>query len=383
MKPLEQARIAIVNEWFGLSYGGAEQVLIAMLEVFPRADLYALIHDPTGLRGTPLEGAPVQTSFLQSMPLAKKKYRTYLPLMPLAVERFNLSAYDIVISSSHAVAKGAIVPPGQLHICYLQARNLKYAYEDRFLYPSGRFSGLVQDFFLSKIRVWDGVASKRPAFTIANSRYVSGWHLRRHGVPSTVIYPPVDVSLFSGYSKPSTDDYYVIAGRLEPYKRMDVVVEAFNRVGLRLAVLGEGSMLGALKRMAAPNIEFMGHCDRKTVADVVARAKAFVFASREDFGIAPLEAQACGTPVIAYGEGGALETVVGWPAPEATGMFFDAQTPDALEEAVRFFEEHVGEIKPESCRRNAERFREERFQEEFQTTMERLWSKFQRGERLE
>jgi glycosyltransferase involved in cell wall biosynthesis len=383
MKPLEQARVAIVHEWLD-KYTGSERVLAAMLEVFPGADLYALIHDPDGLRGTPLERVPVQTSFMQSLPLVKKNYRTYLPLMPLAVERFTLSAYDIVVSSSHAVAKAAIVPPGTLHVCYLQARNLKYAYEDRFFYPGGKFLRLVQDSLLTFIRVWDEAASKRPAFTIANSQYVSGWHLHRHGVPSMVIYPPVDVSLFSSYFQPSRyDDYYVTAGRLEPYKRMDAVVEAFNRLGLRLVVLGEGSMLGALRRMAAPNIKFVGHCNSKTVARVFASAKAFVFASREDFGIAPLEAQACGTPVIAYGEGGALETVVGWPAPDATGMFFDAQTPDALAEAVRFFEEHDGEFKPESCRRNAERFGEERFREEFQTTMERLWSNFQRGERLE
>ncbi len=380
IKPLEQARVAIVHEWLD-KYTGSERVLAAMLEVFPEAHLYALIHDPDGLRGTPLEGLPVRTSFLQSLPLAKRRYRTYLPLMPLAVERFDLSAYDIVISSSHAVAKGAIVPPGQLHVCYLQARNLKYAYEDRFFYPSGRFLGVAQDFFLSMIRVWDEVASKRPAFTIANSRYVSGWHLRRHGVPSAVIYPPVDVSLFSRYSQLFKDDYYVTAGRLEPYKRMDIIVEAFNRLGLRLAVLGEGSMLGSLRRVAAPNIEFMGYCDSETVASVLAKAKAFVFASREDFGIAPLEAQACGTPVIAYGDGGALETVVGWPAPDATGIFFGAQTPDALEEAVQFFEDHEGEFEPESCRRNAERFGEARFRAEFQAALERLWNDFQCGER--
>jgi glycosyltransferase involved in cell wall biosynthesis len=382
MKPLEQARVAIVHEWLD-KYTGSERVLATMLEVFPEADLYALIHDPDGLRGTPLERVPVQTSLMQSLPQAKKNYRTYLPLMPLAVERFNLSTYDIVVSSSHAVAKAAIVPPGTLHVCYLQARNLKYAYEDRFFYPGGRFLRLVQDSLLTFIRVWDEAASKRPAFTIANSQYVSGWHLHRHGVPSVVIYPPVDLSHFSSYFQPSRDNYYATAGRLEPYKRMDVVVEAFNGLGLRLAVLGEGSMLGTLRRAAAPNIEFMGHCDSETVARVFANAKAFVFASREDFGIAPLEAQACGTPVIAYGEGGALETVVGWPAPDATGIFFDAQMPEALEVVVKFFEEHEGEFKPESCRRNAERFSKQCFREEFRTTMERLWSKFQLGQRLE
>jgi glycosyltransferase involved in cell wall biosynthesis len=320
---------------------------------------------------------------MQSLPQAKKNYRTYLPLMPLAVERFNLSTYDIVVSSSHAVAKAAIVPPGTLHVCYLQARNLKYAYEDRFFYPGGRFLRLVQDSLLTFIRVWDEAASKRPAFTIANSQYVSGWHLHRHGVPSVVIYPPVDLSHFSSYFQPSRDNYYATAGRLEPYKRMDVVVEAFNGLGLRLAVLGEGSMLGTLRRAAAPNIEFMGHCDSETVARVFANAKAFVFASREDFGIAPLEAQACGTPVVAHSQGGVAETIIGCPAPDATGLLFDAQTSDGVVAAVQLFETSEEQFDPQACRRNAERFGQERFRRTFKAAVEGLWDKFQRGENPE
>lgn len=385
MKPLTEARIAIVYEWFVRYVGGYERVSANFREIFPEADHFALVHDPEGFRGSPLEGLTVRKSFIQFLPGAKRNYQLYLPLMPMAVERFDLSAYDIIISSSHAVAKGVITSPDQLHICYLQARNLKYAYEDRFFYPHNAISGFIQDFFLSKLRVWDSIASRRPDATIANSRYVSNWHLHRHGVRSSVIYPPVDITHFLEHFQPAKDEYYVTVGRLEPYKRTDLIVKAFISTGLRLVVIGGGSMLVALKRMAASssNIEFLGHRDSTSVARSIAKAKAFVFASREDFGIAPLEAQACGTPVIAYGRGGALETILGWPAPNATGLFFDAQTPETVEAAVQRFEVDKAEFKPEACRRNAERFRQERFQQEFQATVEELWGRFQRGEELE
>lgn len=383
MKPFSQARIAIVHEWLVRYVGGVERVVMNLSELFPGADHFALVHDPDGFRGSPLEKLRVRTSFIQALPRAVSNYPMYLPLMPLAAERFDLSDYDLVISDSHAVAKGVITSPDQLHVCYLQARNLKYAYEDRFFYPRNAVSGFIQDFFLSKIRVWDSIASRRPDFTIANSRYVSDWHLHRHGVRSSVIYPPVDIEHFSGYLQKTKDDYYVIVGRLEPYKRVDLIVKAFNSLGLRLKVIGDGSMLEPLKRMATnPNIEFLGHQDSMTVARSIAKAKAFIFASREDFGIAPLEAQICGTPVIAYGSGGASETIVGLPSPDATGLFFDTQTPEAVKEVVNRFESQETEFDPEACRRNAERFGQPRFQKEFRATVEDLWNKFQLGERL-
>ena len=383
MKPLSQARIAVVHEWLVRYVGGYERVLANLHAMFPDADHFALVHDPEGFRGSPLEKLDVRTSFIQPLPRSIQNYRLYLPLMPLAVERFDLSRYDIVISSSHAVAKGVITSPDQLHICYLQARNLKYAYEDRFFYPRKTVTSFVQDYFLSKIRVWDSIASKRPDFTIANSRYVSAWHLHRHGVRSAVIYPPVDVGHFSNHFLPTKDEYYVTVGRLEPYKRVDLVVKAFNSLGLRLVVVGDGTMSETLKRMALGNVEFVGHQDSTSVARLISKAKAFVFASREDFGIAPLEAQICGTPVIAYGRGGASETIVGLPAPDATGLFFDAQTPEALEAAVRLFETHKEELRPEVCRRNAERFGQERFRREFEAAVNELWDRFQHGEGLE
>lgn len=383
MRPFSQARIAIVHEWLVSYVGGYERVLANFHEMFPDADHFALLHDPEGFRDSPLEELVVRTSFLQSLPRSGQNYRLYLPLMPLAVERFDLSGYDIVISSSHAVAKGVITSPDQLHICYLQARNLKYAYEDRFFYPRETISGFVQDYFLSKIRVWDGVASKRPDFTIANSRYVGDWHLHRHGVRTAVIHPPVDVGHFSKYFRRDKDEYYVTVGRLEPYKRVDQIVEAFNSLGLRLVVVGAGTMSEILKRMARDNVEFVGHQDSTTVARLISRARAFVFAAREDFGIAPLEAQICGTPVIAYGHGGAAETVVGLPALDATGLFFDSHTQEALQAAMRLFEARKDQLEPEACRRNAERFGQERFRREFEDAVSVLWDRFQGKERLE
>lgn len=378
MKPFSQTRVAVIHEWLVRYVGGAERVVANIHASFPGADHFALVHDPKGFKGSPLEGLDVRTSFIQSLPGSTRRYQRYLPLMPLAVERFDLSGYDVVISLSHAVAKGVITSPDQLHVCYLQARNLKYAYEDRFFYPRNRVSGFAQDFFLTGIRVWDGVASRRPDVTIANSRFVSAWHHHRHGVRSAVVYPPVDVSFFSEHFRPAKDDYYVTVGRLEPYKRVDLIVRAFNSLDRRLLVLGDGSMLEPLKKMATnPGIEFLGHQDTATVARSVAGARAFVFASREDFGIAPLEAQACGTPAIAYGRGGASETVVGLPDPEATGLFFDAQTPDALRHAVARFEACEEGFDPKACRRNVERFGHERFRREFEDTVEELWREHQ------
>lgn len=382
MKPFSRARIAIVHEWLVRYVGGGERVVTNLCALFPDADHFALVHDPEGFRGSPLEGLRVRTSFIQALPRSVSNYQMYLPLMPLAAERFGLSDYDLIISSSHAVAKGVITSPDQLHVCYLQARNLKYAYEDRYFYPRSAASGFVQDYFLSKIRVWDSIASKRPDHTIANSHYVSSWHLHRHGVRSSVVYPPVDVEHFSGHFQRTKEEYYVTVGRLEPYKRVDLIVQAFDSLGLRLVVIGSGSMLEPLKRVASnPNIEFLGHQDSTTVARSIAGAKAFIFASREDFGIAPLEAQTCGTPVIAFGRGGASETIVGLPAPNATGLFFDTQTPKAVEDAVKRFESNEVEFEPEDCRRNAERFGQPRFRKEFRATVEDFWNRFQRGER--
>lgn len=303
-------------------------------------------------------------------------YRRYLPLMPAAIERFDLSGYDLVLSSSHAVAKGVLTHAQQLHICYLQARNLKYAYEDRASYPGGGLLRLAEDLLLSRIRVWDTVAARRPDVTIANSHYVSAWHRHRHGISSRVIYPPVDTDFFSGFFSEDKQDYYVTVGRLEPYKRMDVLVEAFRTIPARLLVIGDGTQRAALGARATPNIEFLGSRDRPAVAQALSHARAFVFASREDFGIAPVEAQACGTPVIALRAGGVPETIRGLGVADPTGILFESQTPESLAEAVRQFECEGNRITAAACLENAARFGTDRFRREFEAFVRTRFENF-------
>ena len=362
-------KVAIVHDWL-VTYGGAEQVLEQMLKTFPGAQLFSLIHRmPAHQRGF-LDGRQVRTSFLQHIPFIHRTYRRFLPLMPAAVERFDFTGYDLVLTSSSAVVRGVLTTPDQVHICYLQARNLKYAYEDRWSYPGGRLRRLAEDLLLTRVRVWDSIAARRPDRTIANSRYVSAWHQHRHGVPSDVIYPPVDTDAMAAVYREDKDAYFVTVGRLEPYKRMDLVVEAFGHIPARLVVVGEGTQLPALRRMATPNVEFAGYCSRERVAEIISRAQAFVFAAREDFGIAPLEAQACGTPVIAYGRGGAQETIDGLETAQPTGVLFPEQTVDSLLHGLRQFEQNRQRLTPEACRRNALRFSPERFRSELRQCVE-------------
>ena len=384
MKPLEEARIAIVHEWLG-PYGGSEQVVVGMLNTFPRADLYALIHDPRKLRGTPLEGVSVRTSFIQSLPRSKDKYRAYLPLMPLAVEQFDLRPYDIVISSNHAVAKGVLTRADQLHVSYVYT-PVRYAWDlyHDYLTESGKRWGLktwLARPTLHYIRLWDAVAANRVDAYLTLSHYVARRIWRTYRRQARVIYPPVAV----GRYRPDMprENFFLSVSRFVPYKRMGLIVEAFTRMDKPLVVIGEGSGFERARRLAGPNVKLLGYQPDEVVTNYLQRARGFVFAAEEDFGIVPVEAQAAGCPVIAYGKGGALESVVGWPAPDATGVFFDAQTPEALEGAIETFEAHEDDFNGETCRRNAERFGPERFQQEFRVTVEELWSRFRRGEALE
>lgn len=384
MKALEQARVAVVHEW-PVVYAGSEQVVAAILEVFPHADAYALVHDPDELRGTPLEGVEFRTSFIQSLPLAKKKYRAYLPLMPLAVEQFDLREYDVIISSNHAVAKGVVTRADQLHFSYVYtpSRYVWDLYQD-YLSDSNATQGpksWMIRLVLHYIRLWDAVAANRADAYATLSHYVARRIWRTYRRPSRVIYPPVEVERY----RPDLprEDFFVAVSRFVPYKRMDLIVKTFTQMGKPLVVIGDGPDFAKARRMAGPKVKLLGYQSNEVIADYLQRAKAFVFASEEDFGIAPVEAQAAGCPVIAFGKGGALETIVGWPGPAATGLFFDHQTPESLEKAVRLFEEREGEFDSSDCRRNAERFGGKRFHEEFQSAVEELWTGFQFGERLD
>jgi len=384
VKPLSEIKVAIVHEWLG-PYGGSEQVVVAMLEVFPHADLYALVHDPEKLRGTPLEKVPAETSFIQSLPGAVKRYQLYLPLMPLAVEQLDLRRYDLVLSSSHAVAKGALTRADQLHVSYTHT-PMRYAWDFYLDYlERGEMDRGVKTLLarplLHYLRLWDAAAANRVDVYLANSDYVARRINKLYRRQARVLYPPVEVG---GYRTDlPRENFYVSVSRLVPYKGMALIAEAFTRMRKPLVIIGSGPDLDTIRRVAGPNVKLLGYQPERVVRDYLQRARAFVFAAEEDFGIAPVEAQAAGCPVIAYGRGGARETVIPYPAPGATGLFFEHRTPKALASVVERFETVEGQLDPEACRRNAERFARDRFVIELQSTVGELWESFRRGVPLE
>nr|WP_184415913.1 glycosyltransferase family 4 protein [Rhodanobacter sp. MP7CTX1] len=375
-------RIAIVHDWL-TTYAGAERVLEQLLSMYPQADLFAVCDFvPEGDRHF-LQGRTPTTSFIQKLPGARKRYRNYLPLMPLAMEQLDVSGYDIVISSSHAVAKGVLTGPDQLHVSYVHT-PIRYAWDlqHQYLRESGLNHGLkgwLARVLLHRIRVWDSrTASGVDAF-VANSQFIGRriWKVYRR--ESDVVYPPVDVEVFTiGESK---EDFYLTASRLVPYKRVDLIVEAFAKMPeRRLVVIGDGPERAKVERLAAghPNIELLGYQSSEVLVDHMRRAKAFVFAAEEDFGITPVEAQACGTPVIAYGRGGSLETVRGLAVDKPTGVFFDSQSVAAMIHAVEQFGQSVSAFKAVHCRENALRFSAKRFQTQFAELVVREWTAFER-----
>lgn len=358
-------RVAIVHEWFA-SYAGSERVLEQMLHVLPQADLFALVDFlPAGRRGF-LGGRSVRTSFLQKMPFARRGFRKYLALMPLAVEQFDLSGYDLVISNSHAVAKGVVTGPDQLHVCVCYS-PMRYAWDlqHQYLAASGLQRGpkswLVR-VLLHYLRQWDARSANGVDHFVAVSRFIARRIRKTYRRDSRVIYPPVDVDAFS--LRREKEGFYLAASRMAPYKRMDLIVESFARMpGRELIVIGAGPQMAKVRRAAkaARNISVLGYQPDDVLIDHMQRARAFVFAAEEDFGIMPVEAQACGTPVIALGRGGATETVLDGQ----TGVLFESQTTGAIIEAVEKFERFAGDFEPDTLRRNAERFGVERFRREF------------------
>ncbi|MEZ4598900.1 MAG: glycosyltransferase family 4 protein [Syntrophotaleaceae bacterium] len=365
-------RIAFIHDWL-VTYGGAERVLEQMLHCYPDADLFSLVDFlPADQRGF-LQNKQVTTSFIQHLPLARTKYRSYLPLMPLAVEQLDLSGYDIVISGSHAVAKGVITGPDQLHIC-LCYTPMRYAWDlqHQYLRESGLDSGMkswMVRWMLHRMRLWDQRTADGVDQFIAISNFIARriWKVYRRD--STVLYPPVNVE---GYSLGSQkEEFYLTASRLVPYKRVDLIVQAFARMpDKKLIVIGDGPELQRLKGLAGSNVDLLGYQPQEILRDYLQKARAFVFAAEEDFGIAPLEAQACGTPVIAFGKGGALETIRGLGEKNPTGVFFYQQTIEELVAGVLEFEEKKGAISAKSCRQNALRFSEENFCQKFCSLVE-------------
>lgn len=370
-------RIAIVHEWF-TTIAGSEKVIEQLLRVFPTADLFAVVADSDVVQKTGfLSGRKIQTSFIQNLPGSKKHFRNYLLLMPLAVEQFDLSEYDVVISSSHAVSKGVLTGPDQLHISYVHS-PIRYAWDlqHQYLKESNLVKGLkawIVKWMLHKIRIWDYRTAAGVDHFVANSRFIARRIRKVYRRDAEVIYPPVDVSSFD--MQECKGDYYVAASRLVPYKRMDLIVRAFARMPNRkLVVVGDGPEMEKLKKEATPNVELCGYQPFADLKIKMQNAKAFVFAAEEDFGITPVEAQACGTPVIAFGKGGALETVrETHTEATATGIFFDEQTEESLIAAVDRFENMPFKISPHACRENSERFSEERFRKSFENLVLSKW----------
>jgi glycosyltransferase involved in cell wall biosynthesis len=342
---------------------GGERCLEVFAELFPAADLYTLLHVP-GSVSAPIEHRRIVTSFLQRVPQAERRYRHYLPLFPAAVRALDLRGYDLVLSSSHAVAKSVRVPPGALHVCYCftPMRYVWDLYADYFGPRAGPAARLVMPALAAWLRRWDRRTASRVHHFVAISRFVADRIRRAYGREADVIYPPVDVSRFRVDEAPG--EYYLVVSALTPYKRVDLAVAACTRLGRRLLVVGSGPEAGRLRALAGPTVELLGWCDDARVAELYARCRALLFPPLEDFGIAPLEAMASGRPVIALGAGGARETVV--PPGEGeppTGLFFARQTVDDLAEAIRRFEASAHAFEPKALRRRAEAFDRPLFRE--------------------
>lgn len=352
-------RIALVHEWL-VNYAGSERVLEHLLRAFPWADVYSVVDFlDEDERMAVLGDVPVRTTFIQRLPGAKTRFRYYLPLMPLAIEQHDLSGYEIVISSSHAVAKGVLTGPDQLHISYVHS-PIRYAWDlqHQYLAESGLVRGpasWLARFLLHYMRLWDVRTACGVDHFVANSGFIARRIEKAYRRPAQVIYPPVDVDAFT--LRESKEPFFLTVSRMVPYKRIPLIVEAFSRMpDKRLVVIGDGPELARVKRIAGKNVEVLGHQPSSVVRDHMQRAKAFVFAGEEDFGISLVEAQACGTPVIAFGRGGALEIVRPVGHEPATGVFFFEQSAEAIVEAVSRFERLVPEMSPRACRANAERF---------------------------
>ncbi|MHB8208548.1 glycosyltransferase family 4 protein [Mucilaginibacter sp.] len=358
-------KVALVHEWLTV-IGGSENVFKEIASLYPYADIFTLVSRDETIKKLNLSGHKVTTSFIQKMPFAKTKYRTYLPLFPLAIEQFDLSGYDLIISSSHAVAKGVLTNSNQVHICYCHS-PIRYAWDlhHQYLKESGLnkgIKGFLAKYLLHRIRAWDIISTNRVDYFIANSNYISKRIKKIYGRDSTVIYPNVAIEDFLPvYEK---KDYYVTCSRFVPYKKLDLIVSAFAKMpDKKLFVIGDGPDFKKVNKLAKSNTILLGHLPFKELKQYLAEAKAFVFAAEEDFGILPVEAQACGTPIIAYKKGGALESII----ENKTGIFFDEQTEEAIILAVNSFEIKHTLFNYNDIVNHASAFSTERFKNQFST----------------
>lgn len=349
-------KIALVHDYL-VQYGGAERVLEAFAELFPYAPIYTLIHDKEAMHGA-FEGKRIRTSFLQGMPLARRNHRLFPPLMPLAIEQFDFSPYDIVLSDSSSYAKGIITRPETLHICYMHT-PMRYAWDDcqkyteDFGFPS--FVKRLVPFFMNPIRIWDKASADRVDRFIANSQFVAKRIRKYYRQDSLVIHPPVNTDRFFVAKPEDRKDYFLMVGRLIAYKRHDIAIEAFNRLKLPLKIIGRGPEYDRLKRIAGPTVEFLGRVPEEDLPKYYAECRGFIFPQEEDFGIVAMEAFASGRPLIAYRGGDIVEHM----EEGKTGVFFGEQSAGAIIEAVRTFRDNAYD--PEYIRSRALPFDKERF----------------------
>lgn len=368
--------LAIVTDWL-VTYAGAEKVISEMLKIFPQSELFAVIDFLNDEGRKRIFDKHANTTFIQNLPFAKKKYRNYLPLMPLAIEQMDVSSYDVILSSSHAVAKGVLTGPDQLHISYVHS-PIRYAWDlqHQYLTELGLnkgVKGLIIRWLLHKIRMWDYRTANGVDYFVANSQFIARRIKKVYGREADVIYPPVDTDRFTLCDK--KENYYVTASRMVPYKKMDLIVEAFSHMpDKKLIVIGDGPDFEKVKSKATSNIEILGYQSNEVMQDCMRRAKAFIFAAEEDFGITPVEAQACGTPVIAFGKGGVLETVNSDRFNKPSGLFFSHQNVHSIVDTVNKFENQVDLYLPENCRANAIKFSDTRFREELEQYVCQKWN---------
>ncbi len=353
-------KYALVHDWL-VTYAGAERVLESLVELLPDADLFSLVDNLPSRERFFIRGKPVHTSFLQRVPFARSRYRHFFPLMPLAIEQLDLTGYDVVVSSSHAFAKGVLTRGDQVHVSYVHT-PIRYAWDlqHEYLRQAGLERGLrsvVVRLMLHYIRQWDRATADRVDVFVCNSRHIARRIWRAYRRQAVVVYPPVEVDRFQcGHDR---EDFYLAASRFVPYKRMATIAQAFARLpDRRLIMIGDGPDLRRVRSQAPPNVQVLGYQSFDVLRDHMRRCRGFIFAAEEDFGITPVEAQACGAPVIAYGRGGVTESVVDG----TTGLFFNEQTPESIAEALERFERMERAFEPEAIRENSLRFRPEIFQ---------------------
>ncbi len=366
--PLSRLRVAIVHYWF-VGRAGGERVVEAIAEMYPQADVFALVADRATLAPV-LQSRKLQTSFLDRIPGAKKFYRHLLFLQPLALEQFDLSGYDLVISSESGPAKGVITSPKTCHICYCHS-PMRYIWDMYSVYRQSMNSIVGAFFGISAhyMRLWDYASAGRVDYFLANSHFIASRIRKIYGRESIVVHPPVDT--FAGHTRAPAEDYYLIAGRLVDYKRVDLAIAACNQLGRKLRIIGEGPQTPSLRKIAGPTVQFLGRLSDDELHAQMAACRALLFPGEEDFGIVPVEAQSFGRPVIAYGSGGALETVRGdlpgaAPVLNPTGIFFHRQDPASMADAILEFERREQEFSPEAIRNHAQQFDVSRFKSRMQ-----------------